>query len=85
MAPAGVILPSLTECPRPPPSPFRLQLLRLLCSAWPLRPEWQRMLRPALAVLLCDDDPGVREAALQHLHGVLPGALPRRLQVGMRG
>ena len=43
------------------------------------------MLRPALAVLLCDDDPGVREAALQHLHGVLPGALPRRLQVGMRG
>ena len=43
------------------------------------------MLRPALAVLLCDDDPGVREAALQHLHGVLPGALPRRLQVGVRG
>jgi hypothetical protein len=55
--------------------------LDLIRSAWSRRPEWRLQLRPALSVLLCDDDPDVRRGALQLVNGALGGSLASRLKV----
>ncbi|GAX74142.1 hypothetical protein CEUSTIGMA_g1591.t1 [Chlamydomonas eustigma] len=57
----------------------RQQLLDLLQSAWHLHPSWRSELRASLAVLLCDDDGEVRQAALKHWDAVLQRTVAKRM------
>ena len=78
------LLPTFTTHPHPG---CRLALLGLLHDAWRVRSlgsdpavdEWRACVRAPLAVLLCDEDPGVRQGAMQHWHEVLARCVRRRM------